>query len=82
MAYDFHEALLLVDFSLHVCEAAFLVLDVAQGATEEQDFRVFDGGSHPTIRNVFLEHHTVDVLTLLLVVMLDGDNLDERVEVD
>jgi len=34
------------------------------------------------VRDIFLEDHTVDVLTLVLVRVLKSDDLDEAIEID
>ena len=59
-----------------------MVLHVTERVVEQQDSRVLDRCAHSTIRHIFLEDDTVHVLTLLLVMMLDCDYLDEGVEID
>ena len=72
---------MLLVFRIDVNVAIFL-LDIAQRVVKKENLRVLYLSSHAPTGYIFLEHYTIDILALFLVMMLDCYDFDKGAEVD
>ena len=78
--------MLLTDLGLHIdwidSRTFVLLRDIAEIVVDNKDLWEFDLRSHTTTRYIFLENYAIDILALLLILVQNRDDFDERVEID